>query len=108
MKYGFIPPPTKQLLPICLICQKVFLNVAMKPSRLEKCLTKTHAGRKDKNLCYYQILEKNIFGSQMNQTFFLSSIKQDDVEFYDAALLTAKARKLHTIRVESILMAVMN
>lgn len=43
---------------MCLICQKVFSNEAMKPSRLQEHLNKTHPDRKDKDLSYFQGLEK--------------------------------------------------
>lgn len=40
INYGFIPSPTNIHLPMCLICEQVFSNEAMKPSRLKDHLNK--------------------------------------------------------------------
>lgn len=69
LKYGFIQSPTNQLLPMCLICQKVFSNEAMKPSRLQEHLTKLHPDKKDKNLSYFQVLEEKYFKRPTNHNF---------------------------------------
>jgi hypothetical protein len=42
LKYGCIPVPTNQQLLMCLICERVFSNDAMKPSRITEHLRKAH------------------------------------------------------------------
>ena len=46
IKYGFIQSPTNESLPMCLICQRVFTNEAMKPSRLQENLFKMRAEKR--------------------------------------------------------------
>lgn len=48
LKYGFIQSPTNKILLMCLICQKIFSNESMKPSRLEDHLKKIHVEKKIK------------------------------------------------------------
>ncbi|KAG8235523.1 hypothetical protein J437_LFUL013485 [Ladona fulva] len=42
LKYWFIESPTNKHMPMCLICEKVFSNETMKPSRLGEHLRKAH------------------------------------------------------------------
>ena len=42
LKYGFIESPVNITLPMCLICQKILSNEAMKLSGLQEHLTKIH------------------------------------------------------------------
>lgn len=46
LKYGFIESPVNNTLLVCLICEKVLSNEAMKPSRLQEHLTKIHVDKK--------------------------------------------------------------
>ena len=52
LKYVFIESPVNNTLPMCLICQKVLSNEAMKTSRLKDHLNKIHNDNKDNNLSY--------------------------------------------------------
>lgn len=107
LKYGFIQSPTNQLLPMCLICKKVFSNEAIKPSRQEH-LTKMHADQKDKDLSYFQVLEEKYFKHPTISKLFESSTKQgnDGLQASYISLLIAKAGKLYTIGEELILPAI--
>ena len=67
LKYGFIESPTNNTLSMCLICQKTFLNEAMKPSRLEEHLTKIYPNRKDKSLSYFKIIKVVLSGIKTKQ-----------------------------------------
>ena len=40
LQFGFIPSPSNEQLPMCLLCEAVFSNEAMKPSRLSDHLRK--------------------------------------------------------------------
>lgn len=109
LKYGFTYSPTNQSLPMCLICQKVFSNEAMKPSRLQEHLNKMHADKKDKELFYFQGLENKCLKQATISNLFASSSKQEDDGLrasYNISLLIAKAGKPHTIGEELILPAV--
>ncbi|KAK5641074.1 hypothetical protein RI129_009621 [Pyrocoelia pectoralis] len=99
LKYGFTQSPTNQLLPMCLICQKVFSNEAMKPSRLQEHLNKIHADKKDKDLSYFQGLEKKYLKQPTISNLFASCSKQEDDGLrasYNISLLIAKAGKQQT------------
>ena len=56
LKFGFIPAPINKHLPMRLICEKVYSNEAMKPSRLIEHLKKAHPDKADKNLTIFQSL----------------------------------------------------
>lgn len=109
LKYGFTYSPTSQSLPMCLICRKVFSNEAMKPSRLQEHLNKIHADKKNKDLSYFQELEKQYLKQPTISNLFALSSKQDDDGLrasYNVSLLIAKSGKPHTIGEELILPAV--
>ncbi|GIX84907.1 SCAN domain protein [Caerostris extrusa] len=76
-KYGFTPSPINQLLPMCLICLKVFSNQAMKASRLQEHLNKIRSEEKGKDLSYFQGLEKKYIKANYMIPFALS-FKQED------------------------------
>lgn len=59
IKYGFIESPVNNTHPMCLICQKVLSNEAMKPSRLKDHLIKIHNDKKDCDVSYFQKLKEN-------------------------------------------------
>ena len=56
LKYGFIESSVNNTLPMCLICQKVLSDEAMKPSRLKDRLNKIHNDKKDNNLSYLYLI----------------------------------------------------
>lgn len=106
LKYGFIQSPSNKALPMCLICQRVFSNEAMKPSRLQEHLTKIHPDRKDRNLSYFEMLKKQHFKRPTLASIFSAASKQDDDGLrasYNISLLIAKSGKPHTIGEELIL-----
>jgi hypothetical protein len=109
LKNGFIQAPFNKTLPMCLICQRVFSNEVMKPSRLEEHLTKIHPDRKDKNLSYFQMLKEQHSRRLTLAGMFSAASKQDDDglrDSYNISLLIAKSGKPHTIGEELILPAV--
>ena len=59
LQYGFIPSPHSELQPMCLLCNKVFSNEAMKPSRLSEHLTKIHSDKADKSATFFQCFWDN-------------------------------------------------
>lgn len=109
LKYGFAESSTNKSLPMCLICRKVFSNEAMKPSRLQEHLHKMHPDKKNKDLFYFQELEKQYLKQPTISNLFASSSKRDDDGLrasYNVSLLIAKSGKPHTIGEELILPAV--
>ena len=109
LKYGFIPSPVNNTLPMCMICEKTFSNEAMKPSRLEEHLSKIHPGRKDKSLSYFQMLKDQHSSRPTLAGMFSASSKEDNDGLrasYNISLLIAKSGKPHTIGEELILPAV--
>lgn len=50
----------------------------MKPSRLQEHLNKTHADKKNKNLSYFQGLEKQYLKQPFILNLFAPSSKQDE------------------------------
>lgn len=109
LKYGFTHSPVNPSLPMCLLCQKVFSNEAMKPSRLQEHLNKMHTDKKDKDLSYFQELQKKYLKQPTISNLFASSSKQEDDGLrasYNISLLIAKTGKPHNIGEELILPAV--
>ena len=58
-----------------LICQRVFTNETMKPSRLQEHLFKMEADKKDKDLSYFQILKEKYFKQPTASNLFESTTK---------------------------------
>ena len=57
LKFGFIPSPSNEQLPMCLLCNSVFSNEAMKPSRLQEHLNKKHPDKANADIAYFQGLK---------------------------------------------------
>uniref|UniRef100_A0A5S6Q3Q7 DUF4371 domain-containing protein n=1 Tax=Trichuris muris TaxID=70415 RepID=A0A5S6Q3Q7_TRIMR len=109
LRYGFIPSPSNVHMPLCLICEKVFSNESMKPSRLLDHLKKMHADKACKDLSYFQSL-RDQFRKRTKLSCIFSSISQQDKDglraSYKISLLIAKSGNPHTIGEELILPAV--
>lgn len=109
IKFGFIENPTNPSSPLCLLCLKTFSNEAMKPSRLQDHLNKMHPGKKDKNVAYFQDLEKKHNTQPSVAKLFSAAAKQDDDGLrasYNISLLIAQKGKPHNIGEELILPAI--
>lgn len=109
LKFGFIASPSNQQLPMCLICEKVFSNDAMKPSKMDDHLSRVHADKKSKPLSFFQALKEKLDKRPSIRSMFASSsIKDDDGlrASYNISLLIAKSGKPHTIGEQLILPAI--
>ena len=89
LKYGFIPAPHNQQLPMCLVCDKVFTNDSMKPCKLSEHLTKKHSDKADKSLSYFQILRDQFRNGKQLTVCLLASQSQPlkvcvDYNFFNA------------------------
>jgi len=96
-------------LPMCLLCNKVFSNEAMKPSRLQEHLHKVHPDKQNKGLSFFtNIREKCLNAPSVSGLFARSSKQFDDglIAFYNISKLIAKSGKVHTIGEELIFLAV--
>lgn len=60
LKFGFIPSLSDKQLPMCLLCNKVLDNDAMKPSKLQDHLRRCHPDKTDKDLKYFQTLKDKL------------------------------------------------
>ena len=97
LKFGFITSPTNQQLPFCLLCNQVFSNEGIKPSRMCGHLTKKHPDKKDKDLKYFRTLSKQFAnGSSIDGIINKITTKNDDglVASYNISLLIAKCGSL--------------
>ena len=56
---GFIPAPTSELQPMCLLRNKVFSNEAMKPSTLFKHLKNIYPDKVSKSTTFLKSLSDN-------------------------------------------------
>ncbi|XP_056647440.1 SCAN domain-containing protein 3-like [Diorhabda sublineata] len=109
LKFGFIPSLSNKQLPLCLICNKVFSNDAMKPSKLEDHLRRCHPDKLDKDLKYFQTLKENLQKRSTLDKMFTLTSQRNDGGFrasYNISLLIAKSGKPHTIGEQLILPAV--
>ncbi|XP_030298040.1 zinc finger BED domain-containing protein 5-like [Sparus aurata] len=94
INYGFIPSPANVHLPMCLLCEQVFSNEAMKPSRLQEHLSKKHPDKASKDSAYFQSLRDQRSRRPTINTMFARSVNQTEsglVASYNIALLIAKA-----------------
>ncbi|KAL4090872.1 hypothetical protein QTP88_025634 [Uroleucon formosanum] len=78
IKYGFIQSRTNSSSPMCLICQKTFSNEAMKPSRFLDHFNKMNSDMKDKDMTYFQNMEKKYVAQPTLSMLFSAASKQDD------------------------------
>ena len=79
LKYGFVSAPHGQQQPMCLLCENVFSNEAMKPSRLLEHLTKKHSDKADKDITYFKSLrEKFQKRNTIGNIFFSTSQQSTD------------------------------
>ncbi|KAJ0180959.1 hypothetical protein K1T71_003044 [Dendrolimus kikuchii] len=109
VKFGFIENPTNPSSPLCLLCLKTFSNEAMKPSRLQDHLNKMHPDKKDKNVAYFQDLEKK-HNTQPSVAKLISvAAKQDEDGLrasYNISLLISQKGKPRNIGEEFIFPAI--
>ena len=109
IKYGFIPSPSNNQFPLCLICGKSFSNEAMKPSRLIEHLYKMHSNKKDCDISYFTNLQENFKNHPRLESMFTDASQQNTnglLASYKISLLIAKTGKPHTIAEELILPAI--
>lgn len=109
LKFGFVQSPSNSQLPMCLLCNKVLSNEAMKPSRLQDHLQKIHPDKQNKDLSFFtNIRDKFLKAPSVSGLLATSSQKCDDglIASYNISKLIAKSGKAHTIGEELILPAV--
>ena len=109
LQFRFIPAPRSELQSMCLLCNKVFSNEAMKPSRLSEHLTKIYPDKADKSATFYQCLWDNFKKRETIGSMFASSFEKSVdglLASYNLSLMIAKKGKPHTIGEELILLAV--
>lgn len=99
LSYGFIPSPTNAQLPMCLLCEQVFSNEAMKPSRLKEHLNKIHPDKADKERPFFQALKEKHGRSTISSLFARKTTQTDSglVASYNISLLIAKCGQSFTI-----------
>ncbi|KAJ8953195.1 hypothetical protein NQ318_003234 [Aromia moschata] len=108
LKFGFIPSLSDKQLPMCLLCNKVLSNEAMKPSKLEDHFRRWHPDKIGKDLKYFQTLKDKVQKRPTVDKMFASTSQRDDGlrASYNISLLIAKSEKPHTIGEKLILPAI--
>ncbi|KAF2897441.1 hypothetical protein ILUMI_08735 [Ignelater luminosus] len=107
LKFGFIPSSSDKRLPMCLLCNKVLSNDAMKPSKLEDHPRRCHPVKTGKDLKYFQTLKDKLQKRPtVDRMFASTSQKNDDGLQYNISLRIAKSGKPHNIGEKLILPAV--
>ncbi|GFX70450.1 SCAN domain-containing protein 3 [Trichonephila clavipes] len=94
---------------MCLLCNRVLSNDAMKPSKLEDHLRRCHPDKRSKDLKYFQILKEKLQKQPTVYRMFASTLQRDDNGLqapYNISLLIGKSGKSHTIGEELILPAI--
>ncbi|KAF2900188.1 hypothetical protein ILUMI_05983 [Ignelater luminosus] len=95
-QYGFIPSLSDKRLPMCLLCNNVLSNDAMKPSKLEDHLRRCHPDKTGKNFKYFQTLQDKLQKRPTVDRMFASTSQQNDDglrAFNNISLLIAKSGK---------------
>lgn len=85
---------------MCLLCNRVLSNEAMKPSLLQEHLQKIHTDKQNKNLLFFtNIRDKFLKAPSVSDLLTTSSTQCDDglIAFYNISKLIAKSGKAHTI-----------
>ena len=59
IKYGFVKSPCNEQLPMCLLCEQVFSNKGMKPSRMIDRLKSRHSDKTDRDVDFFINLRDN-------------------------------------------------
>ena len=72
LKYGIVSAPHNQHQPMCLLCEKVFSNEVMKPSRLLEHLTKIHPDKADNDMAYFKSLQESSRNEKLLEICLLS------------------------------------
>lgn len=109
LKFGFIESLSDKHLPMCLLCNKVLSNDAMKPSKLQDHLRRCHPDKTCKDLKYFQTLKEKLQKRPTVDSMFTSTSQRDDDGLrasYNISLLIAKSGKPHTIGEQLILPAI--
>ncbi|XP_029296292.1 protein ZBED8-like [Cottoperca gobio] len=107
LNYGYVPSPTNAQLPMCLLCEKVFSNEALKPSCLQEHLIKMHPEKADK-VPFFQAL-KDKHGRRTISSLFSRKTSQSDsglLASYNISLLIVKCGQPFTIREKLVLPAI--
>ncbi|XP_064116945.1 zinc finger BED domain-containing protein 5-like [Macrobrachium nipponense] len=60
LKLGFVPSLTNETFPMCLVCEKVFSNDAMKPSKMKDHLVRVHPDKTDKDIDFFRALKDKL------------------------------------------------
>uniref|UniRef100_A0A5S6QNG2 DUF4371 domain-containing protein n=1 Tax=Trichuris muris TaxID=70415 RepID=A0A5S6QNG2_TRIMR len=110
LTFGFICSPTIRSLPMCVLCECVLSNGAMKPSRLKEHLTKVHPERSRENVAYFRKLRDKIMNRRTLRSVISSEarVERDSlVAPYKISLMIARCGKPHTIG-EQLLVPVVN
>ncbi|CAH1993695.1 unnamed protein product [Acanthoscelides obtectus] len=109
LKFGFIPSLPDKQSPMCLLCNKVLGNNAMKPSKLQDHLRRCHPDKTEKDLKYFQTLKDKFQQRPTLDRMFASTSQRNDDGLrasYNISLLISKSGKPHTIGEKLILPAV--
>ena len=108
INYGFIPSPTNIHLPMCLICEQVFSNEAMKPSRLKDHLNKIHPDKASKGTAYFQALKEQHSKRSISSLFARKVDRSESglVASYNISLLIAKSGLPFTVGERLVLPAI--
>lgn len=102
LKFGFIPSLPDKQLPMCLLCNKVLGNDAMKPSKLQDHLRRCHLDKTEKDLKYFQTLKDKLQKRPTLDRMFASTSQRNDDGLgasYNISLLY-KIRKTAYYRIE--------
>ena len=69
IKYGLDKSPSNEQLPMCLLCEQVFSNEGMKPSRMIDHLKSRHSDKTDRDVEFFINLRDNrkTMGSMMRK-----------------------------------------
>ncbi|KAG9494296.1 hypothetical protein GDO78_001910 [Eleutherodactylus coqui] len=109
LEYVFIPSPTNGQRPLFLVCEKAFLNEAMKPSRRSDHLAKMHSDKVGKPISFFQGLKSKFENcSTVGKIFGKSALSADKglLASSKVSVLIAQCGKPHTIGETLVLPAV--
>ncbi|XP_066938665.1 zinc finger BED domain-containing protein 5-like [Macrobrachium rosenbergii] len=110
LKLGFVPSFTNETSPMCLLCEKVFSNDAMKPSKMKDHLARVHPDKIGKDVDFFTAL-KDKLEIRTGVVSFIKPPAPPDNErglraSYNISLIIAKSGKPHSTAEEIIVPSV--
>ena len=92
---------------MCLLCNKILSNEAMKPSKLKNHLTRFHPDKADKSIAFFQALKERQTQSSVSKLFAKNTFQNIKglIVSYKIAFMVAKSSLPFNVRESLVVLA---